>query len=112
MWQRISQKPPREVRLLTFASALCGYCWHDGLVSAEDVSGIYFVLDVVETLVVTIGDNGLTLSLECIEIVDDPAAKECASVLEGRLIDYDLGTFGLNPFHDTLNAALAEVVGV
>ena len=50
------------------------------------------------------------MTLEFIQIVDDLAAEECASVLEGGLIDDDRGAFGLDAFHHALDAALPEVV--
>ena len=40
------------------------------------------------------------------------ATKECATVLQGRLVDDHCCAFCLDSFHDTLNAALAEIVTV
>ena len=84
----------------------------EGLVAAEEVAGVDLVLDVVEDGVVTVGDDGGTLSFEFGEVVDDFAAEEGGAVFERRLVDDDLGAFGLDAFHHALDGGLAEVVGV
>lgn len=82
------------------------------LVAFEDVAGIDFGGDVVEDGVVAVGDDGITLGLEGGEVVDDEAAEEGGAVRKGGLIDDDLGTFGLDALHHSLDAALTEIVGV
>ena len=82
------------------------------LVAFEDVAGIDFGGDVVEDGIVAVGDDGLGLGLEGGEVVDDKAAEEGAAVWKGGLVDDDLGTFGLDALHHTLDAALTEIVGI
>ena len=50
--------------------------------------------------------------LEFLEVVDYQGAEEGGAVFECRLVDDDGGALGLDPFHDTLDARLAEVVGM
>ena len=82
------------------------------LVSSENIAGIHFLFYIIQAFVISVGNDGLTLLLECVEIVHNPAAEEGASVFQGWLIDDNLCAFSLDAFHDTLNAALTEVVAV
>ena len=50
------------------------------LVALEDVAGVDFFLDIVQAVVVTVGDDGLALALEFIKVVDDFAAEEGIAV--------------------------------
>ena len=81
-------------------------------VAAENIAGVNFLLDVVETGVVSVGDDGVAAGLELLEVVDDEAAEEGAAVLEGGFVDNDLGAFGLDTLHDTLDGGLAEVIAI
>lgn len=82
------------------------------LISSEEVASVDFVLDIVQDRVVTVGDDGLGLLLESREVVDDLTAEEGAAVLEGGLVDDDVGSLGFDALHDALDGALTEVVGV
>ena len=82
------------------------------LVATEEVAGVDFLLDIVEDGVVTVGDDGVTPLLEGGEVVNDKTAEEGATVGKGGLIDNNLRALGLDTFHDALNTALTEVVGV
>lgn len=82
------------------------------LISSEEVASVDFVLDIVQDGVVTVGDDGLGLLLESREVVNDLAAEEGAAVLEGGLVDNDVGSFGFDALHDALDGALTEIVGV
>ena len=82
------------------------------LVAAEDVAGVYFLAHVVEGGVVAVGDDGVALALERLEVVHYAAAEEGGAVGERGLIDDYLGAFGLDALHDALDGRLAEVVGV
>ena len=50
--------------------------------------------------------------LEGGEVVDDLGTEEGGAIRKGGFVDDDLGTLGLDAFHDALDTALAEVVGV
>lgn len=78
----------------------------------KQISCIDFVLHVVEAGVVTVGNDGITLLLELLQVVDYKASEEGGSVFECRFIDDDFRTFRLNALHHALYAALAEIVGV
>lgn len=78
----------------------------------KQISCIDFVLHVVETGVVTVGNDGIALLLELLQVVDYKASEEGGSVFECRFIDDDFRTFRLNALHHALYAALAEIVGV
>lgn len=79
-------------------------------ISPEYIPCIDLILHIVEHGVITVGDNGLRLTLELVEVVDKTAAKECRTIFKCWLVDDDLGTLGLDALHDTLNARLAEIV--
>ena len=54
----------------------------------------------------------MALCLECLQVIDNFAAKEGATLFQCWLIDDDLSTLCLDTFHDALNGRLAEVVGI
>lgn len=78
----------------------------------EYISCIHPLLHIIEAAVVAIGNDGVADGFETSEVVDDFAAEEGRTVFEGWLVDDDLGAFGLDALHHTLDGALAEVVGV
>ena len=82
------------------------------LVSLENVSGIYFINYVIKAAVISVGDDGLALTLELLEIIYNFASVEGCAVFESWLIDDDVCAFGLDSFHYTLYGTLAEIVRV
>ena len=82
------------------------------LIPTEEVAGIYFGLDVVETGVVAVGDDGLGEKFELAQIVYDEASEECGTVFEGGFVDDDFCSLCLDAFHNALDAGLAEIVGI
>ena len=78
----------------------------------ENITGIDFLLHIVQTSIVSIGDDGTGLCLEGRQVVDHPAAKEQGSVRQGRFVNNDLGSLGLDAFHHSLDGTLAEIVAV
>ena len=56
-------------------------------VSAEDISCIYLVFDVVEGRIIAVGDDAAAHILEFLQVIDDLGAKEGGSVLERGLIN-------------------------
>ena len=73
------------------------------LVSAEDVARVDFVFHVIQAIIETVGDDGMTLRLEVFEVVDNLAAEEGGAVLKSWLVDDDLGSLCLDTLHDALN---------
>ena len=82
------------------------------LITTEKISCIYLLLYIVQTAVIPVGNDGMALALESIQVIHHFAAEERAAIFECRFIDDDLRTFGLDAFHHTLDARLAEVVRV
>ena len=82
------------------------------LISSKYVAGVDLLLDVVEAGVVSICDDGVALLFEFGEIIHHEAAEEGGAVLEGGLVDDDLGTLGFDALHHALDGALAEVVTI
>ena len=81
-------------------------------VSAEDVSCVDFLFDVVEGRIVAVGDDAAAYILEFLQVVDDLGAKESCAVFKGGLV-YDNGsTLCLDALHDALDGGLPEVVGI
>ena len=50
-------------------------------VPPENIPRINLILHVIKARVITVGDDGVALALELIQIVDYTAAEECATVL-------------------------------
>ena len=50
--------------------------WKRKLVTAEKVSSINFVLNIIETAVITIGNDRMAQFFELSQIIDDQATKE------------------------------------
>lgn len=82
------------------------------LVSSKNISCINFILYIIQTAIITVGNNRLALSLELCKIIHDLAAEECATVFKCRLIDNYLGSLCLDTLHDALDGGLAEIVAV
>ena len=81
-------------------------------VSAEDISCIYLVFDVVEGRIIAVGDDAAAHILEFLQVIDDLGAKEGGSVLERGLVNDNSGPLGLDALHNTLDGGLPEVVGI
>ena len=84
----------------------------DVLITLKDISCVDLISYIIQAGIIAIGDDSLTLGFEFIEVVDDLRAKEGLSIGDGRLVDDDLSTFGLDALHDALDGALAEVIAV
>ena len=104
-------------KLYAFSLYYChdsiSFCRNDRsirLVTTEDVARIDLVLNIVEASIIAVGDDGLTLCLELIEVIDHLAAEEAAAIFECWFIDDDLCALGLDTLHDTLNSRLTEIV--
>ena len=76
-------------------------CWLS--VAPEKVACIDFAFHIIQTGIITIGDNGIALLFELAKIVHNLAAEKSSTVFECGFIDDDGGTFGLDPFHDALD---------
>ena len=87
-------------------------CLLPPLISAEEVAGIDFGLDVVEDGVVAVGNDGLGALLEVFQIVYHTTTEEGGAVLKSGFVDNNFCSLGLDALHDTLNGALTEIVGV
>lgn len=96
----------------TAKRTLGGVSLYSILVSSEQISGIYFLLHIIQAAVIAVSNNCLAFSLEPLEVVYHSTAKEGAAILQRRFIYNNLRTLGLNALHYSLNTALAEVVGV
>ena len=81
-------------------------------ISPKNVPRINLFLHIIQASIIPVGNDGMALALESIQIIHHFAAEERAAIFECRFIDDDLRTFGLDAFHHTLNARLAEVVRV
>ena len=81
------------------------------LVSAEQISRVYLVLDIAELVgVKAVGEDDVALCLELIEVVDDKAVVETVAVFERGLVDDDRDALRLDALHDALDGGSAEVV--
>ena len=81
-------------------------------ISSENISGIDFILYVVEGGVVAVGDDGAGKTLKLLQVVHDAAAEESLAILKSRLIDDHRRTLRLDAFHHALDRALAEIIRI
>ena len=81
-------------------------------VSPEQIPRIDLVLHIIQAAIVAIRNDSLTLFLELFKIIYNHAAKEGAAIFQSRLVDDHRSTLCLNALHDTLDAALAEIIGI
>ena len=82
------------------------------LISSKNISGINLLLHIIQDGVIPVSYNRLTLLLESLQIIHHLATEERTTICQCRLINYHLGTFGLDALHKALNGALAEIIGV
>lgn len=82
------------------------------LITSEYVTGINPILNIIQTSIVAVGNDGMALCLESFEIVLYSTAKEGAAFFQGWLVDNDFGAFCLNTLHDALDGRLAKVIAV
>lgn len=82
------------------------------LITFKYVPRINFIADIVKDCIISVGDDGLTLLFEFLQVIDDQATKESGAIFQRGFIDYDLCAFCFDSFHHTLNGALTEVVGI
>ena len=59
------------------------------LIPTEQVAGVDFVLYIIQTAVVAVGDDGLAALFENVQIVHHFAAEKGSAILQSRLIDDD-----------------------
>lgn len=81
-------------------------------ISTKQISGIDLRLHIIQGAVIAICYDAPTHFLELLEVVDNLAAEECATIFQRWLIDNDSSPFGFDPLHDTLDTALTEIVTV
>lgn len=77
--------------------------------SSKYILRIHLLLHIIQAAVIPICYNRYALLFECFQVIDDATAKKCTAVFQRRLIDNNCNSFGFNPFHYTLDTALAEV---
>ena len=82
------------------------------LISSKYVSCINFLLYIIQTSVIPVGDNRLALCFESVQVVHHLAAEEGAAIFKCRLVDDYFRTFGFHPLHHALDRGLAEVIAV
>ena len=83
-----------------------------GSISSEDIPRVYFLFYIIQALVISVRDNSLRHLLEFLQVVHHRASKECAAIFQSRLIDHHGGSLCLDPLHDPLDTALAEVIRI
>ncbi len=82
------------------------------LIPPEQISCIHFLFHIIQTGIITVCKDCVCGFLEFIQVIYDFTAEKCASIFEGWLINDNGGAFGFDSFHDSLDTALAEVVGI
>ena len=70
------------------------------------------IAHIIKHGIIPVGDYRVSLGLEGSQIIHHAGAEEGGAVFQRGLVDNHLGAFGLDAFHDALDGALAEVVGI
>lgn len=73
------------------------------LISSKNISCIYLILYIIQTSIVSVGDDGMALCFEGLEIVLNSTTEEGAALFQGWLIDNYLSTLCLDTLHDALD---------
>lgn len=81
-------------------------------ISLEYISRIHFILHIIQATVIPVGDDGVGLFLKYFKVIHNLRTKEGLAVLQGGLVDNNVGTLGLDALHDALDSTLAEIVAV
>ena len=89
-----------EPQLSTYQEAMYPSLY---LVPPKHIPSINLLRYIIQTRVVPIRDNRITLGLERLKIIYYTAAEECGTVLKGGLVYYDLGALGLDALHYALD---------
>ena len=63
-------------------------------ISTENIPGKYFILHIVQTTVVAVGDDGVAHLLEFGKVIDNRTSKERSTFLKRGFINDDFRTFG------------------
>ena len=74
--------------------------------------GADLILHIIENLIVSVSDNHIGTILELLQVIDNQASEKRLSTLQCRLVNNHSCTFCLDPFHDSLNTTLSEVIGI
>lgn len=80
------------------------------LISSENITTIHLLLYIVQHTVVAVGNDGLTLFLESLQVVHCQATEEYTAVRGRRLVDDDRIPLRLDALHHPLDRNMAEIV--
>ena len=67
------------------------------LIPSKYIPGIYLILYIIQTSIITVGDDSMALSLKCLQVIEYFAAKEGDAIYECWLIN-DYAPFALIRF--------------
>jgi len=76
------------------------------------ISGIYFLPDIIQTAVIPVRNNSITMALEHSQVIHHFATEERRAVLQCRFVNNNRCALCLDALHNTLNGALAEVIRI
>ena len=82
------------------------------LISSKQIARVDLIFYIIQTRVISVGNDCLALFLECPKIIDNSTPEEGVTIGQGWLINNHLRAFGLDALHDALDGALPEVVAV
>ena len=82
------------------------------LIPPKHIPGINPLLHIIQERVISVSNDTVAASLELLKVIYNHAAKECTAVLQCRLIYDNSRSFRFEALHNTLDAALAEVIAV
>ena len=86
--------------------------FQESLISPIQISRINLLPHIIQTAVIPVSDDRLTHLFELLQIIYHTASKEGAAIFQRWFIDHDLCAFCFDPFHDTLNRGLTEIIGI
>ena len=73
-------------------------------ISSEYIPRINLPFHIIQTSIIPVGNDGMALAFESIQVIHHFAAEERAAIFQRGFVDDDLRTLGLDAFHHTLDA--------
>ena len=100
----IYKKRPNFFNFCLFSLALLlFYSCTQSLISLKDISCVYFLFYIVQTTIISVGDNCLALFLKFFQIIDYFASEECCTIFQRWFVDNYRCSFCFDTLHNSLN---------
>ena len=78
----------------------------------EQILCVDLILNVIQNLVIPVGNDHIRTILECLKVINHKRSEERLAIFQRWLVDNHSSTLGLDPLHDTLNTTLPEIITI